>query len=521
MQILRRLFIFAVVSSGVFLFSSHALAATVGDQQSFFVDPTFDSQSRTSLAATLKEVSTQGAVWVEDAYFNGLSQSDKNALLSSASALASEFDATIYPRLKQTFGPPWEPGIDNDMHIVILFMQLKSGFSGYMNTGDEIPRTQFPTSNEHEMVYVNAQSFNNFAQLRAVLAHEFVHVITFNLKQKLHNVEEDVWLNEARAEYAPTLLGYDTPFSGSYLQSRVQSFKAGPGDALGEWKNQSADYGIANVFVHYVVDRFGVDVLQRSFTSNRTSIASFDEALAGEMGAPTFAQVFRSFAGAVWVNNASAGQEYAFANPDLSAANLKITTPTALYSVPSAGVVNASQQVKDWAAQWLKFSGGGENKTLEVVLQFNVPATVVAITASQNGAESVPFVFNPATAITVRIPNFGTSIAIVTLGVALDGHTTDFTANDPTRSYSFTAQAVQSAPFSISQITPGNIAAFGGVAVAVEGTNFSQGMALTIDVQNLPLTFEGVTRVSFVAPSLAAGSKCLVFTHPSGGQVQD
>src|SRR3989344_7939492 len=102
MQILRRLFIFAVVSSGVFLFSSHALAATVGDQQSFFVDPTFDSQSRHSLAATLTAVSTQAAVWVEDAYFNGLSQSDKNTFLSTINNLASEFDATIYPPLKQT-----------------------------------------------------------------------------------------------------------------------------------------------------------------------------------------------------------------------------------------------------------------------------------------------------------------------------------------------------------------------------------------------------------------------------------
>ena len=521
MQILRRLFIFAVVSSGVFLFSSHALAATVGDQQSFFVDPTFDSQSRTSLAATLKVVSTQAAVWVEDAYFNGLSQSDKNTFLSTINNLASEFDATIYPRLKQTFGPPWEPGIDNDMHIVILFMQLKSGFSGYTNTGDEIPRSQFPTSNEHEMVYINARSFNNFVQLRAVLAHEFVHVITFYLKQKLYNVEEDVWLNEARAEYAPTLLGYNSSYSGSYLQSRVQSFKAGPDDALGEWKNQSADYGIANMFVHYLVDRFGVDVLQRSFTSRKAGIASLDEALAGETGAPTFAQVFRSFMGAVWVNNALAGQEYAFTNPDLSAANLKIITPTASYGVPSAGVVNSSQQAKDWAVQWLKFSGGGENKTLEVVLQFDVPATVVAITASQNGAESVPFVFNPSTVITVRIPNFGTSVAMVTLGVALGGKTTDFTANDPTHSYLFTAQAVQSAPFSISQITPGNIIAFGGAAVAVAGTNFIQGMTLTIDDQNVPLTFESATRMSFVAPSLASGPKCLVFTHPSGGQIQD
>jgi len=60
------------------------------------------------------------------------------------------------------------------------------------------------------------------------LAHELTHLITFNQKERLNNIQEEIWLNEARAEYAPTLCGYNDEYEGSYLKSRVDDFLKNP-----------------------------------------------------------------------------------------------------------------------------------------------------------------------------------------------------------------------------------------------------------------------------------------------------
>ena len=100
---------------------------------------------------------------------------------------------------------------------------MKEGVGGYTNYGDEFFRVQNPKSNEREMVYLNAENLQN-PLLKSFLAHEFVHLITFNQKNRLNDIDEEVWLNEVRAEYASTLLGYDFSYETSMIKRRVQNF---------------------------------------------------------------------------------------------------------------------------------------------------------------------------------------------------------------------------------------------------------------------------------------------------------
>ncbi len=135
--------------------------------------------------------------------------------------MEEEFKNRIYPILTAAFGSEWKPGIDKDERITILFHPMKKDARGYFNPGDEYPKIMSIRSNEKEMIYLNADFITSTQTINSFLAHEFLHLIDFNQKEKLQGVEEEIWLNEGRAEYASTLLGYDDVFTNSYLENRV------------------------------------------------------------------------------------------------------------------------------------------------------------------------------------------------------------------------------------------------------------------------------------------------------------
>jgi uncharacterized protein YjaZ len=87
---------------------------------------------------------------------------------------------------------------------------------------DEYEKTIKPLSNQREMLYINVDLLTGNL-LKETLAHEFTHLITLNQKDLRIGTKEDTWLNEARAEYAVTLMGYNTG-DNSYLKSRVSTF---------------------------------------------------------------------------------------------------------------------------------------------------------------------------------------------------------------------------------------------------------------------------------------------------------
>jgi len=128
------------------------------------------------------------------------------------------------------------------------------------------------------MVYINTL-FINSPLAKAYLAHEFTHIITFNQKDRLRNVTEDVWLNEARADYSSTLLGYDQPYEGSNFEQRVKSFTADSGKSLVEWSNKPANYGAAHLFMQYIVDQYGIKIITDSMQTSKTGIAAINYAL--------------------------------------------------------------------------------------------------------------------------------------------------------------------------------------------------------------------------------------------------
>ena len=339
----------------IFLFPVFVLADSQGQVKTFFIESSFDLEEREQVKAILEKVSENAYFYLEKNWYDSLVEVEKEKIDESLDALTKEFDEKIYPELTSTYGQEWKPGIDSDEHITILFHRMKENAGGYFNNGDEYRKIQNSLSNEREMIYLNTDNLN-YEIIKSCVAHEFVHLITFNQKDRLRGVSEDIWLNESRADYASTLLGYDEDYQGSNLQQRMRQFISSPSDSITEWKNEGSDYGIVNIFTQYLVDHYGIEILSDSLKSSKTGITSLNEALEKNDIDKTFSDIFTDWVITVFVNDCSLKEEYCYQNENLK--NLKITP--ALIFLPSTQKTDVSlnYSIKQWSGNWYRIIGG-------------------------------------------------------------------------------------------------------------------------------------------------------------------
>ena len=378
----RLIFIFSLA---LFLIAgTNANAAQLGESIGFSIDPTYDISGRQELNATLIKTGSNLYFFVDKNWWltqNNIQQAD---ILNRLEALNNEFTSKIYPRITTTFGSEWKPGIDGDNRITILFHPMKESVGGYFRTADEYLKLQSPDSNEREMLYITTSQFNNDKQLKIFLAHEFIHLVTFYQKDKLHNVSEEVWLNEARAEYVSTFLGYDDPYNGSNLQRRVKIFLESPGDPLTEWKGKKEDYGGLNIFTQYLVEYYGLAVLSDSLKSNQTGIYSLNEALSRNHFNTDFSQIFTDWTIAVTVNDCTLGPRYCFKDENLKA--VRVIPGINFLPLTGKSTLSVTNVTKNWAGDWQKIIGGKGVLKLEFSssagLNFRVPYIIQTVDGS-------------------------------------------------------------------------------------------------------------------------------------------
>ncbi len=348
----------------IFLAVGFSVAAvSIGEKRTFNIDPDYDVINRDELVGVLQATSNRTLFYLDENWWDGLSLTDKDRVRSALRSLGSEFDSHIYPKLTDTFGHEAKPGIDNDNAIAILVHPMGKNSGGYFNPRDQYSKLQSPLSNQKEMVYLNSDYVTS-SLAKSFLAHEFVHLISFNQKENLLDSKEEVWLNEARAEYAPTLLGYDESFNSSNLKSRVGIFLKNPSDSLTEWNSKVQDYGALNLFTQYLVDRYGIEVLVDSLHYKGSGIDSLNHALEKNGYSQKFSDVFTDWTLAVLLNNCSIGQKYCFNNPDLE--GMKVT-PDLNFLPATRSTLGVSSSAKNWQGNWTKFIGGNGTVKIEFI----------------------------------------------------------------------------------------------------------------------------------------------------------
>lgn len=331
-----------------------ASADEVGDKRFFYINSQYDYAQREKTSAVLVKSTSKLYFYIDESWWNIADQSAQKENLNS---LGTEFENNVAPVLSTLLGREWSPGIDNDIKITVLLHPMRKEAGGYFRYNDEYEKIQITDSNEREMVYLNADYLDNQSLIKSFLAHEFVHLVTFNEKNKKRGVEEEVWLDEARAEYVSTLLGYNDTYQGSVLEKRVQYFSENPSGSLTEWNNTKYDYGRTSVFIHYLADQYGFNILGDSLRSQKSGIESINYALLKNGFKKTFSDIFEDWLIAVLINDCNYGSTYCYLDKNLK--NLYINPLINFLPVTGSSTLTMADNSKIWSGIWYKIIGGG------------------------------------------------------------------------------------------------------------------------------------------------------------------
>ncbi len=360
--ICRRKIIFIATAFFCLFAAFGALATNQNEVINFYIDKSFDSSERTQVSAVMVGNTKNLYFYIEENWWNLQLPDKKSEILANLNNLSKEFDSKIYPILTSVFGYEWKPGVDGDEKITILFHSMKEDSAGYFRTADEYIKLQLPNSNEREMLYLSL-SFINSPQLKGFLSHEFLHLISFNQKERAFNIEEEIWLNEARADYSLNILGYDDQYEGSNLQRRVRAFLEKPTDSLTEWQGKKYDYGVVSLFTYYMADHYGINILTDSLKSKTVGVSSINEALQKNGIKETFSQIFTNWTITVALNDCSLGPKYCYLNKNLK--NFKISSNINFLPLSGNSFLSVTNVTKNWSGNWQKIIGGNGKLKLE------------------------------------------------------------------------------------------------------------------------------------------------------------
>lgn len=415
-------------------------AASTGESRVFNVDSSYDVIGRKELTGVLQKVSTRAYFYFDENWWNTLSLNEQSRAKKALDSLSNEFDEKIYSTLTSAFGPEWRPGIDDDYRITILIHPMKEGSGGYFNSRDEYLKIENPKSNEKEMVYLNSDYLES-SLAKSFLAHEFVHLITFNQKERIQGVSEEIWLNEARAEYVPTLLGYDDYYAISNLRQRVKVFLRNPSDSITEWRFNKTDYGSLSLFSQYLVDHYGLGILSQSLKTDKTGIDSLNYILEKNNINKDFSQIFTDWTIAVLVNDCSLGKYYCYKNDNLE--SLEVTPSLNFLPINGKSTLGVSQTSKNWAGNWFKFIGGNGILKLEFIGNPENTFKVPYLTKDYSDNYTINFLqLNDEQRGEVLIPGVGSEINSIIIIPSIQTKIADFLNPDPGISYFWSVSVV-------------------------------------------------------------------------------
>ncbi len=440
-----RIVFFVIGLVFVFFSFSFAKIANASDYVNFNVDKNFEVSEKSQISATLVKTYPNLYFYVEKNWWEAQLPAKQSEILAYIDALSLEFGSTIYPILTSVFGSEWNPGVDGDKRITILFHSMKDGVGGYFRSADEHIKLQTPISNEREMLYLPIAHIDNFPRLKVALAHEFVHLITFNQKDRVHGVQEEVWLNEARADYASTILGYNNIYDSSNLAKRVKDFLEKPSDSLTEWQETKHDYGVVNVFFHYLVDHYGINILADSLKSKLIGIASINELLLKNGYKEDFKQIFTNWTIAMTLNYCSPDLKYCFLNKNLS--NLRINPILNFLPLSGNSSLSVTNVTKNWSGNWQKIIGGNGDLKLEFESIPGLDFTVPYIIFDKDNNYSINFIqLDQKEKGEISIKNFGSKYNSLVIMPFLHTKTSGFDGFEFTYPYTFKVSITGAVP---------------------------------------------------------------------------
>jgi len=235
----------------------------VGARKTFWVS-NVDTNENFQIEAILQYVGENSYFWIEE----GVEYDP-----SDLETLADTFDQKIVPIDREFFGSEWNPGVDGDPHIYVLYASnLGYSLAGYFSSADELNPLAHEYSNAHEMFLINADNVPLWdSYIYGVLAHEFQHMIHWYTDRN-----ESTWMNEGFSMLAELLNGYDIGGHDYSYLTDTDIQLTDWGDDVG---SNSPNYGASFLFMAYFLDRFGEEATQAVVAAPDNSMESITRVL--------------------------------------------------------------------------------------------------------------------------------------------------------------------------------------------------------------------------------------------------
>ena len=210
----------------------------VGYQDTFLITSLVDGKSR-SITATVQVVSEHAYWYVDD---------NLDTSVHDLQTAAQIYEESVHPIVIGAFGDIWNPGVDGDPRLNILHATLK-GAAGYYGSKDEFPRQVHPSSNEREIIYMDARNLKPGSDLyMGILAHELQHAVNWN-----QDIGEEAWVNEGISEFATNLAGYEAQSPSSFLRRPQVQLNWWPDEIQSSFPH----YGASLLFFTYLSEHYG------------------------------------------------------------------------------------------------------------------------------------------------------------------------------------------------------------------------------------------------------------------------
>ncbi len=130
-----------------------------------------DTAEYRQITATLLYITPHSYFWAEDG---------AEVQRRRHEALMDTFENEIYPTDREFFGSEFNPGIDGDPHIYVIYASgIGYSVAGYFNSSDSFNPLVKEYSNAHETYMLGTTQDLADEYTYGILAHEFVHMIQF------------------------------------------------------------------------------------------------------------------------------------------------------------------------------------------------------------------------------------------------------------------------------------------------------------------------------------------------------
>ena len=378
---------------GLLIIPAFSLAAW-SQTTSFFVDPNYDSSGRTQFDAQLIKTTNNFYFYADKNWYQNFNQ--KSELNTKLYNLSSDFEYKIYPFLTNLLGFEDKPGVDNDSRIVIVLEPLKDNYGGYIQSGDNYLKTIYKTSNEGQIIYLNAdlilKADSNFLDYE--LAHEFTHLIT--LKQK---PEAETWFYELMSEFAGQAIGVDTT---QITKQRAQNLLYSTEINLKDWKNSDKDYSKVYLFALYLKEQFNNQLFSEALKyPSKDGLVSFDEVLKKrgtnfeevypvESSLREFDRVYLNWLIANVVNDCSVGIKYCYQNSNLK--NFRVLAYSYYLPMQAKSLLSVTDSLYSLIGKWQKLNGGLGTVKLKFSIPEQTPITKIPYIIEDNqGKKTLEF----------------------------------------------------------------------------------------------------------------------------------